>query len=253
MKSTMSKWLSLIAFAIVVPLAALAQMQYPPQRDQTIRAQISGGGGSGKCTFEVNIDGAADVEIRGSEGRLRWVGGGGMSWRRLQCNQPLPRNPRNFRFSGVDGRGSQTLVQNPNNNNGVAVIRLDDPQKGAENYTGDIFWDGDSGSNGNNNGDWNNGGNNGNWNGGNWNSGGNWSRNAVSNCQNAVRNQMGSRPSGSLVFSNSVNADRAGSVGVVQGLASNQGRGRASYFQYSCVVRPSGDVTDTKVSPIADR
>jgi hypothetical protein len=238
MESRTSKWLSLVVFASMIPVSALAQMQFPPQRDQTIHAQISGGGGSGKCTFEVNIDGAADVEIRGSEGRLRWVGGGGMSWRRLQCNQPLPRNPRNFRFSGVDGRGSQTLTQNPSNNNGVAVIRLDDPQKGAENYTGDIFWDGDNGGNyGGNN------GGNGGWNGGNGN------RNPVSACQNAIRNQAGSRSSSDVQFSSSVNTDRAGNVTVVQGVANTQGRGRG-YYQYSCVVRSNGSVSDVKYSPI---
>src|SRR4051812_20116828 len=190
---------SLLVFLGLANLAAFAQVQYPPQRDQTIQARISGGGGGGKCTFEVVIDGAADVEIRGSEGRLRWVGGGGMQWRRLDCNQPLPRNPSNFRFQGIDGRGSQNLLRSPNSNNGVAVIRLDDPQKGSEGYTGDIMWDG-----GNDNSGWN-GGNrdhDGNWNDnddrdrGNWQTGGGWNRRVVSNCQNAIRSQLSSQYGG---------------------------------------------------------
>src|SRR5437879_1203685 len=144
MKLKASSSLCLLVFVVMAPLVLSAQVQYPPQADQMIQARITGGGGSGKCTFEVKIDGAADVEIRGSEGRLRWAGGGGMAWRRLECSQPLPRNPRNFRFSGVDGRGTQILAKNPNSNNGVAVIHLDDPQIGSEGYTGDIFWDADS-------------------------------------------------------------------------------------------------------------
>lgn len=234
----------------VVHLTAAAQ-NFPPQRDQLINAQITGGSGSGKCTFEVRIDGAADVEIRGNQGRLRWVGGGGMEWKRLECNQPLPRNPQNFQFHGVDGRGTQTLMKSPNDNNGVAVIRLDDPQRGSEGYTGDITWDGgtdNGGWNGNNNGSWNNGG----WNNGGWNNGnnnGNWNGgNAVSACQNAIRNQVGRN--GNIQFSGSVNNDRAGNVSVVQGLASAQGRGRNNYYQYSCVIRQNGSVTDVKYAPI---
>lgn len=236
---------TILAFFFLLGFAGLSAtaQSFPPQRDQFMNAQITGGSGSGKCTFEVNIDGAVDVEIRGSEGRLRWVGGGGMQWKRLVCNQPLPRNPQNFRFHGVDGRGSQTLVKDPNSNNGVAVIRLDDPQRGTEGYTGDITWDG-----GNNNGGWNGG--NGGWNNGNnggWNNGnnGNWNRNPVGACQNAIRGQSG-YGSNDLQFSSSVNSDRAGNVTVVQGLANR----RNGYYQYSCVVRPNGSVTDAKVSPV---
>ena len=247
MKSKAAHFLSLLALLALTQIALFAQPQFPPQPDQMIQARITGGDG-GKCTFEVKIDGGADVEIRGGEGRLRWTGGGGIAWRRLECTQPLPRNPRNFRFSGVDGRGTQTLVKSPNNNNGVAIIHLDDPQRGAEGYTGDIFWDSDSnGGNWNNGRDWNDNGNNG------WNGGGNWSGRAVTNCQNAIRNQVGSRAYGNLTFSNSVNTDRAGSVAVVQGVSTYQGRGRSNYFQYSCVVRPNGDVTDAKYSPVDDR
>jgi hypothetical protein len=39
---------------------------------QTINAQITGGSGSGKCTFEIRVDGIADVQIRGNPaGTLR--------------------------------------------------------------------------------------------------------------------------------------------------------------------------------------
>ncbi len=163
--------LSLLVFLGLAQLAALAQWQpqSQSQRQQSIRARISGGGGSGKCTFEVTLDGAADVEIQGDQGWLRWVGGGGMSWRRLDCNQPLPRNPGNFQFRGIDGRGTQTLVRTPASNNGIAVIRLDDPQKGSETYTGDITWNGGD----NDAGGWNGGGNRDDRDRGDWNRGGN--------------------------------------------------------------------------------
>jgi len=47
----------------------------------------------------------AEVEIRGDQGTLRTLSGNTSAWRRLECNEPVPQNPRNFRFSGVDGRG----------------------------------------------------------------------------------------------------------------------------------------------------
>jgi hypothetical protein len=135
---------------------------------QTINANISNRGGTGKCTFEVRVDGVADVQIRYNRGYLQTQSGHDAQWRRLDCNQPLPRNPNNFRFKGIDGRGKQYLLRDPNSNHGVAVIRIEDPKNGTEGYTGDIMWDG--GNNGG--GQWNNG--NGGWWNDNWNGGGSW-------------------------------------------------------------------------------
>lgn len=111
--------------------------------ERMMRANITGGGGDGgKCTVEVNVDGVAIVEISGDQGRLITVSGQPAEWRRMQCTGPLPRNPGDFRFSGVDGRGRQTLVSDPRNNRGVAAVRIEDPQSGREGYTFDIEWRG---------------------------------------------------------------------------------------------------------------
>jgi len=120
----------------------------------TINAQVTGGGGSGKCTFEVRVDGVADVQIRGNQGYLQTKAGMPAQWVRLKCNQPLPRNPNNFRFAGVDGRGKQSLLRDPAQNNGIAVVRIEDPKSGYEGYTGDIMWDGGNNNGGNNGGWW---------------------------------------------------------------------------------------------------
>jgi hypothetical protein len=111
---------------------------------QSIRATITGGDANadGKCTFEVVVDGSAEVEIRGDIGNIRQISGQAASWRRLTCNQPLPNNPGNFRFKGIDGRGEQTLARDPNSSGGVAVIRINDPKGGSHAYTGDIEWKG---------------------------------------------------------------------------------------------------------------
>ena len=114
---------------------------------QTIerRANFTGGGGpEGRCTVEVVVDGAAEVEIRGDRALLRNLFGQPPQWRRFECTSPLPGNPANFRFQGVDGRGSQKLMSDPRRG-GSIVVRIDDPDNGSEGYTFDIFWQGGGG------------------------------------------------------------------------------------------------------------
>jgi hypothetical protein len=134
-------------------LALLVAPVLNAQPESSIRANIRGGGGDGKCTFEVIVDGVAEVQIRGDQGSLRTLEGAPARWVRLDCNQPFPSNPADFSFRGVDGRGRQTLVRDPRGNRGVAVIRIQDTQGGSEGYTGDIMWRG-----GNGGGDWGPGG-----------------------------------------------------------------------------------------------
>jgi hypothetical protein len=93
----------------------------------------------GKCTIEVVVDGAAEVEVRGDTANLRNLAGQPPQWRRFECIGPLPANPVDFRFAGVDGRGRQQLIQDPRNA-GIAVVRIEDPQSGSEGYTFDLFW-----------------------------------------------------------------------------------------------------------------
>jgi len=114
-----------------------------PARAQTFerRASMRGGEGpgQGKCTIEVVVDGSAEVEIRGDNALLRNTGGRAPQWRRFECSGPLPANPGDFRFKGIDGRGRQQLIRDPRNG-GVAVVRIEDSQNGSEGYTFDIMW-----------------------------------------------------------------------------------------------------------------
>jgi hypothetical protein len=125
---------SFFGISILIAVSAFAQ---PFQR----RAQIVGGGSPdrGKCTIEVVVDGAAEVEIRGDTANLRNLSGQPPQWRRFECTSPMPANASNFRFAGVDGRGRQELVRDPREG-GVAVIRIEDPQGGSEGYTFDVTW-----------------------------------------------------------------------------------------------------------------
>ena len=94
----------------------------------------------GKCTVEVVVDGAVDIEIRGDSAVMRNLNGQPPQWRRFECTGPMPANPANFRFAGVDGRGRQTLIRDPRNGGG-AVVRIEDKDNGSEGYTFDIFWE----------------------------------------------------------------------------------------------------------------
>src|ERR1700682_3391422 len=120
----------------VVSLTAMGAAFAQPRR-----ATFRGGGNfdSGKCTIEVVVDGAADVEIRGDVANLRNLSGQYPQWRRFECTGPMPANPVDFRFAGVDGRGRQQLVQDPRNR-GIAIVRIEDPPGGSEGYTFDLFW-----------------------------------------------------------------------------------------------------------------
>jgi hypothetical protein len=106
------------------------------------RANITGGGGNGRCTIEVSVDHAAELEVSGDTGLLTTTGGQAADWRRFQCNAPLPRNPDDFRFVRVAGRGTVRLIQDPRNTAGRAVIQINDPQSGRAGYTFDLQWRG---------------------------------------------------------------------------------------------------------------
>src|SRR6185436_7146831 len=96
----------------VITLSGLAAYGQPRGGDVR-QAQIRGGGGDGKCTIEVVVDGVAEVEINQTQARLNTLSGQPAQWRRFECNQPMPANAPNLRFRGIDGRGNQALVSDP--------------------------------------------------------------------------------------------------------------------------------------------
>jgi len=106
------------------------------------RATITGGGGNGRCTIEVTVDHAAEIEISGDSGLLTTVAGQPAAWQRFQCNAPLPSNPFDFRFARISGRGTMRLVQDPRSTGGRAVVHIEDTQGGRGGYTFDLQWRG---------------------------------------------------------------------------------------------------------------
>jgi hypothetical protein len=261
----MYRLLSVFAAVTVVASQAGAQ-QY--QR----RATMVGGGSNdrGKCTIEVVVDGAADIEIRGDQGTIRNISGRPAEWRRFECSAPLPGNPADFRFAGVDGRGRQQLARDPRNG-GVAVVHIEDSAGGSEGYTFDLMWGG-----GNNSGPER--GNNsavggaiagaiaGAINAENRDqdrdrmpqrAGGRFTtEQAVRECQDAVRRQAGDRFGGrGIEFLNTRIDDNPGRkdwvVGMIDVLHGQNGQER---FRFSCSVNfDSGQMRSVQIDPMADR
>ena len=75
---------------------------------------------------EIQVDGAAEAQIRGSSGVLINQSGQPAVWRRFECTSAMPANPANFRYIATGGRGQQALQRDPGNT-GVAIIRVNDP------------------------------------------------------------------------------------------------------------------------------
>jgi len=128
----------IIAFAAIVSIVGLANGQTVQRR-----ANVGGGGiaDRGQCRVEVLVDGAAEVEIRGVNGTLRNLSGQPPQWQQFECTSPMPVNPPDLRFNGVDGRGRQELVRTPQNG-GTTVVRIQDPDSGSASYAFDLTWGG---------------------------------------------------------------------------------------------------------------
>jgi hypothetical protein len=235
----------LTVFAAVFVVASPAGAQQFQRR-----ATMVGGGGAdrGKCTIEVVVDGVAEVEIRGDQGSIRNITGQPAQWRRFQCSAPLPRNPADFRFEGIDGRGRQDLVRDPRNG-GAAVVRIEDSKGGSEGYTFDLIW-----------------------------GGGNNSRPTVDNrpldrvpdrpsrrftgeqavgvCQDSVRRQAENRFRGRRVeFLNTRIDDNPGRNDWVIGMIDVfRGPNAEERFRFSCSVNfDNGQVRSVQIDPIEDR
>lgn len=135
-----------MTFRTLLPVIGIAVVGIGSAQTFPRKASIRGGGNpnEGKCTLEVVVDGAAQVEIRGASANLVNLKGQPAQWRRFECTSPMPANPDGFRFSGVDGRGRQQLVREPRNGS-PAVIEIEDPENGSEGYTFDITWGGGRG------------------------------------------------------------------------------------------------------------
>jgi len=176
----------------------------------------------------------------------------------------MPNNPQDFRFRGIDGRGNVQLIQDPRQNGGRIVFRIDDPKGGREGYTVDLEWRGGSG------GQWNSQDNRG-WNGpnygnggvfgnnqnrdpryygqdGNWNSAGTAQASQI--CQSAVRERIQRDGYRNISFHKMKGNDNAGQNDTLFGVAKAKGgMGRNARYEFSCSVNlANGQVRSVEVN-----
>jgi hypothetical protein len=207
---------------------------------------MRGGGNAneGKCTIEVVVDGAADVEIRGDQASIRNLSGQPGQMRRFECTGALPNNPADFRFAGVDGRGRQQLIRDPRNG-GTAVVRIEDPDGGREGYTFDIMWGGNYGGGQ----IYNPGGG-----GGGRIPGNRFETNeAVAVCQDEVRVQAAQRFNArNIAFLRTVLDDNPGRRDwVIGNFVARRAFGRTQNYRFSCAVNfNNGNVRNVDIQPL---
>ncbi len=200
------------------------------------RATITGGGGNGRCTIEVTVDHAAEVEVSGDTGLLTTTAGQPAAWRRFQCNMPLPSNPVDFRFVRINGRGTVLLTQDPRRTGGRAVVHITDPQGGRGGYTFDLQWRSRDGG-------WNPGPQlsppghgHGPWNGPYPGPGGFPMARAIRMCQDSVTDRLNQRGYQYVMFERTMPVDNPGRHDWITGTANAQRGFGTTWFSFSCSV-----------------
>ena len=133
----------LTGFTIVAPLALVPfglqaqESSFQPRfrsYDRDVR--------EGFCKLRVRVDDVTDVIMFGDHVILRTISGHPPSYDLgSECSSPLPRRGIiDFDFRQTDGPGSARVVEAPDRGEGRVVIRVNDPQNGAHNYTLQFRW-----------------------------------------------------------------------------------------------------------------
>jgi len=98
--------------------------------------------GTGQCDIRLQIDGEAEVSLRGDTVFIRTISGRDGRDDGSECNEPLPgRDIQDFRFEVRDRRGDIRLLSEPSRRTGYsAVVRIRDSQGGEGRYHFRIKW-----------------------------------------------------------------------------------------------------------------
>lgn len=113
-----------------------------PISPSPIDPPFPGGGGSATASWSGRVDGKANIIIRGNTIRTDDLSGG-LQISSQTMSGSLPRRATSVTVIKRDGRGSATVIQQPSRlNNFTAIIQIDDPRGGADNYRLDMTWAG---------------------------------------------------------------------------------------------------------------
>ena len=106
--------------------------------------------GKGQCDIRLQVDGEAEVSVRGNEVQIRTISGRDPRDDGSECNEPLPgRALGGFNFEVIDSRGDIALQGEPSPRNGYrAVVRIRDSKGGEGRYHFRLSWSMDGGGGG---------------------------------------------------------------------------------------------------------
>jgi hypothetical protein len=102
----------------------------------------------GRCQIRMWVDNRAEVRMRGDTIFVRTLEGSRGRDEGSECSQPLPYNSvRSFQLHQTSGRNRVTLMQEPGRmNNYTAIVAIEDRQGGGDNYTFEVTWQADAGT-----------------------------------------------------------------------------------------------------------
>lgn len=100
--------------------------------------------GKGQCDIRLQVDGEAEVAVRGESVFIRTISGrDAYDDGNTECNMPLPNRPVSaFNFEVRDSRGDIRLISEPSRrNNFAAVVLIRDSKGGLGRYHFRLTWD----------------------------------------------------------------------------------------------------------------
>jgi hypothetical protein len=133
------------ALALLVPVSLavvvdVAQAQYGRARQES-RDRI--------LQWQGQVDREIRIEIRRGQASVIEVGSNERTRRRVNVTGAIPNRPGTLYVQVLDGRGRVDVIQQPSARNGyTGVIRLRDPDGGADRYRIAAYWEGDRRGNG---------------------------------------------------------------------------------------------------------
>ncbi len=100
-----------------------------------------GGVGTGSAQWSGRVDDRANIIIRGGTIFTENISGNGTQTINQSMSGALPRRPTTISASKSSGRGSVSVIQQPNrSNNFTGIVQVYDSGGGADNYRIDITW-----------------------------------------------------------------------------------------------------------------
>ncbi|MBI1761269.1 MAG: RICIN domain-containing protein [Acidobacteria bacterium] len=97
--------------------------------------------GASSLRWSGRVDGEIEIEVRGNVVRERHISGQAPYDVRTSSGWSLPRRDVTVRVNRLRGRGRVEVVEQPTSRNGyVAVIRISDADRGADDYELEISW-----------------------------------------------------------------------------------------------------------------